>query len=164
MLRSAAHRLGLGAEEAEEVAQQTLVKVFDGIRQGQFRGGKGKFRNWMFAIARNVSIDILRRRRDGHHGDATPSQVPDEKRCTAVFTEEWTRSLLRQAFETLRDSSRFDPRSLRAFELLVLHSVPIGEVAAQCEMTEDQVYVAKSRVRAKFIELNEQLADAGGEG
>jgi DNA-directed RNA polymerase specialized sigma24 family protein len=60
----------------------------------------------------------------------------------------------------LRDESSVDDRTLLAFELVGLRGVPVSEAAAQCEMTTDQVYVAKSRVVKHMKRLVEQLTAA----
>jgi DNA-directed RNA polymerase specialized sigma24 family protein len=60
----------------------------------------------------------------------------------------------------LRSSSGVDERTINAFELVALRGVPATEVANQCQMTVDQVYVAKSRVTKKLRELVETLTKA----
>lgn len=46
---------------AEEVAQETFWRVWRHV--DGYEGSRGSFQNWMFGIARNLSIDLLRRRR-----------------------------------------------------------------------------------------------------
>lgn len=49
-----------GADDAEGVANETLVRVFRGI--GDFAGNAAQFRAWIFTIARHVLVDERRRR------------------------------------------------------------------------------------------------------
>jgi DNA-directed RNA polymerase specialized sigma24 family protein len=60
----------------------------------------------------------------------------------------------------LRDESEFDDRTLGAFELSSLRGVPVAETAAQCGMSLDQVYVARSRVTKRLRSLVEELTAA----
>lgn len=52
----------LGDEvEAEDAAQHVFMKVLNGLPTYELR--RGRFGGWVFAIARNLAVDILRRRR-----------------------------------------------------------------------------------------------------
>jgi RNA polymerase sigma factor (sigma-70 family) len=44
-------------EDAEDVVQDSFARAFDSIAEGRF---EGDFRRWLFVIARNRSIDLLR--------------------------------------------------------------------------------------------------------
>lgn len=46
---------------AEEVVQETFWRVWRNA--GSFRAGRGSFPGWLFGIARNLSIDLWRRRK-----------------------------------------------------------------------------------------------------
>lgn len=164
VLIGTATRLGMKPDEAEDVAQQTLLRAYEALRLGQFNGGKGKLRAWIVTIAHNAACDVLRRRRLGPQAGSADSALPDEARVSIVLSQEWNRSLLHRTMELIRTSSQFDARTIRAFELVVLHCVPVREAAAQCEMTEPQVYVARSRVRARFMQLFRELGAEAGAG
>jgi RNA polymerase sigma-70 factor, ECF subfamily len=47
---------------AEDLFQQTWIRVIEKVRQYDARRS---FDAWLFAVARNLAIDVLRRRRDG---------------------------------------------------------------------------------------------------
>lgn len=49
-----------GAEDAEDMANEVLVRVLRGVRR--FEGGRKQFRAWVFRIARNVLVDEHRYR------------------------------------------------------------------------------------------------------
>jgi len=64
---------------AEEAMQETFWRIWENA--ASFNRRRGSFSNWMFGIARNLSIDILRRRQkirmqslpDAHHERAESS-------------------------------------------------------------------------------------------
>ncbi len=58
LARPAILRLTVDADQVEEAAQATLVAVERGI--GSFEG-KARFRTWLFTVARNQAITVLRR-------------------------------------------------------------------------------------------------------
>ena len=62
------HRIyGLGlyylrnVDDAQEVTQDTFIRIYRGLRR--FRGDGDEFIAWMLSVARNCSIDRLRRQR-----------------------------------------------------------------------------------------------------
>jgi len=54
------YRLLGNASEADDVAQEVFVRVYQNIRK--FRPGAARFSTWLFQIARNAAIDHLRKR------------------------------------------------------------------------------------------------------
>jgi RNA polymerase sigma-70 factor (ECF subfamily) len=62
LLYSFSYRMTRHKESAEEVVQEVFVKVWKG--QGNFDVDKGKFSSWLLTIARNASIDLMRKRKE----------------------------------------------------------------------------------------------------
>ena len=56
---------------AEEVVQETFWRVW--LKGHSFRKHRGKFTTWLFGIARNLCIDLWRRRQ------ARPQTIPTTK-------------------------------------------------------------------------------------
>lgn len=52
-------RYGLDQQRAEDVIQETFLKVFRFL--GRFDPARGVFRSWCWGIAKNCAIDLLRR-------------------------------------------------------------------------------------------------------
>ncbi len=161
VIQSLARRFGLRDNEAQEVAQQTLAEFVGAYRAGRYERGKGRLSSWIMGIARNLILATLRER--AAH-DAAPlgevDAMADEAALRRVWGEERDRELLMRAVDTLRDDSSIEDRTLRAFELVALRGVPAAEAAAQCAMTPDQVYVARSRVTKRLRDVVARLTDA----
>ena len=68
---------------AEDLAQETFIKVLNGIRSYR---PEFKFSSWIFKIANNAAIDHLRRRElDTLSLDGSPhAQTPEEMQATAL--------------------------------------------------------------------------------
>ena len=58
-----ARRLVVVHEDAEDVVQETFIRAYDKI--GTFRGGAGELGAWLYRIATNTALTMLRRRRPG---------------------------------------------------------------------------------------------------
>ena len=72
---------------AEDLFQETWIRVLE--RGGQYNG-KSKFESWLFAIARNLMIDVSRRKKLasleelGDPDTETPYDPPDERSTSAL--------------------------------------------------------------------------------
>jgi len=69
-------RLGADEAAAEELAQETMLTVWR--RATTFDPSKSSVSTWMFTIARNRRIDILRKERRPEFDPEDPMLVPDE--------------------------------------------------------------------------------------
>jgi RNA polymerase sigma-70 factor (ECF subfamily) len=56
-------------EYAEDLAQETWIRV---LQRGSQYNGRQRFDPWLFAIARNLAIDYLRKKRKGVQTDSLP--------------------------------------------------------------------------------------------
>lgn len=160
-----ARRLGATSAEAEEVAQQTLAEFVQAYRLGRYDRGKGRLSSWILGIARNTTLGVLRKRRregggGGVDGQEVASGITDDDALRAAWTDERDRVILLRALGVLRDESSIDDRTLTAFELVALRGVPAAEVGAQCGMSVDQVYVARSRVTKSLREEVLRMTEA----
>jgi len=56
------YRYVLNSQEAEDITQDVFIKVWRHLKK-RFDPKKGKFKTWIFAIAKNASIDVLKRKK-----------------------------------------------------------------------------------------------------
>lgn len=157
-----ARSLGLQETDAEDVAQQTLAAFSVDLKAGKYVRGRGRLRAWMLGIARHRVIDAQRAqmRRKQWRGDSMLVEAADEQQITGVWEDAQRAVIAERAIELLRTRTRLSPSTLMVFELAILRNVPTAEVARQCNMSESEVYVAKSRAAAKLRELVDELREA----
>jgi len=166
-----ARRLGLRESEADEVGQQTLSEFVKAYREGRYDRTKGRLSSWILGIAHHTTLKVMRgSRRAGGAGvggstwlDEVPSGEethPPHEQLRSIWTDERDRCILERALGVLRDESAVDDRTLLAFELVGLRGVPAAQVAEQCGMSVDQVYVAKNRVTKRLRGLVAELTEA----
>jgi len=150
-------RLGLGADEAEDVAQQTLLTFSTSYRAGRYELGKGRLRSWLFGIARNELLQFRRRgRRDvqapeSRGGDGLFDQIAAREDLEAVWEQEWRKAVLGACLEQVR--REVQPQSYEAFDLFALQGRPAVEVAARLGVTPNAVFLAKRRILHRVREL-----------
>jgi RNA polymerase sigma-70 factor (ECF subfamily) len=82
------YRLTGSSQAAEDIVQDVFVKVAEGIRE---LAHPGAFRTWVFRIARNEALMLLRKRRNGQEVDgdsvwdeATPLSILISTEATQV--------------------------------------------------------------------------------
>jgi len=140
-------------QDAEDVMQETFIKAFNHIEAFE---GRSKISTWLFRIATNEALMLLRKRRDGitdidegiqtDDGDLMPVQIVDwcclpEKE---LMSEE-TRKILQKAAMKLSDSNR------AAF---LLRSTQ--DAAESLGISESALKVRLMRAR---MQLREELSD-----
>lgn len=76
-LHAFTHRMTRNADDAEDLTQETFLRVWKNARSWQ--PGRVKFTTWLYRIARNLCVDAHRRRRDTEDVDvdSLPSDAPN---------------------------------------------------------------------------------------
>ncbi len=75
LLRFAGTILGAGAPEAEEVAQEALIRLW---RQADTWRPEGRISTWLHRVTYRLCIDVLRRRRPDVEIDLVEDEIADE--------------------------------------------------------------------------------------
>jgi len=151
--RSLCHRYG-GSAQAEDVAQETLLKILSSLDTFQ---GRSKFTTWAMSIAIRIGISQLRRHyyrdislnqyaRDGDFTIDVPAVEQD-----APETQE-SRTKLFQMLQKLIDESLSEKQRLAIRG--TLQGLPIEEIAYRLNSNRNAVYKlihdARLRLRKEF--------------
>lgn len=160
ILAAFARRLGFVGEDAAELAQQTLAEFARAYAQGRYQRGRGRLSSWLIGIASNGGSGLRRR---AARGPANTSDEllddawADQRRVQDAWDRERERAIVVEAMTILRDTSRVQAETLRAFEMFAIRGVPAEEVAAQCGISVDAVYVVKNRLAGRLREIVQEL-------
>lgn len=166
VILAAARRLGLDQADAADVAQDTILQSIRDYQAGRYDRSRGRLSSWIVTIAHNRITDALRKRqvRQGDTGGTALLQLPAASQVADTWDETMRESIFQRALDLVRDEGRLGERTLRAFEMFALRGVPAEAVAVECEMTTDQVYVAKNRAARRLREMVERLSAAYEDG
>lgn len=149
-----ARNLGLSAEESADIAQETIARFVEQYREGRYDRERGRLGAWLVGIARYRILDVRRAQgRRALRGESAMVDMDDEASLSSVWEAERRTRIIGIAMERLRAAGRTDPRTIEAFELLMVHGLTAAVVAEQLEMPVQSVYVAKSRIAARLQEL-----------
>ena len=138
----------LDAEGAQDAAQKTFVRVLQ--RCGSMRQTM-PFKPWLFAIARNVSVSMLRRQR--LRAALSVEALPD-----AADSPDRTVAEREQREATLRAVDRLPPPYRDVLVLHYLSGLTCAETAAALGLKTSAV---KMRLRRGVLRVREALAQAG---
>lgn len=154
-----ARRLGLGPEDAADAAQEALARFVKSYRAGRYDRDRGRLRSWLIGIAKNAVAEIKQRkaayRRE--RGLSAIDDMPDEAQLTRAWDVEFEQEILRQGVTELRRRTRTEPRTIQAFEMLVLEGLRPAEVAGRLDMTANDVYLAKHRCLKRLRAILEEV-------
>ncbi|MHC4403826.1 MAG: RNA polymerase sigma factor [Planctomycetota bacterium] len=163
-----ARRRGFQHADAVELCQEVFSAVASAIGRWQPDPARGRFRAWLFRIARNLMINWLarERRRTRGTGDTDVKDLLEQQPArgdedSALFDLEYKRQTFRWAAEQIR--GRFRRATWEAFWLSSVEGEPIDKVARQFGMTPGAVYIARSRVMARLRETIERLEREAGD-
>lgn len=147
-------RMGVPASEAEDLTQDVMLRVFCRGVLDRSDPARGRFRNLMCAVARNV-VRHYRERRAAHKRGAAEHSLqaldldPVAPATEPDFDREWVQHLLARALERLRaHHPQYHAALAAAFE----DDGPRDRLAARLNLTPQQLKNALHRGRQKLIQ------------
>lgn len=148
-------RLGLDDDDAAETAQSALTQFVQAFQGGKYDRERGRLRAWLLGILKHRIADLGRKRmqRRERRGESAIVDVPDDERLSDVWDAERRRCMLNHAIAELRNTSKLNEKTLRAFELYAGQGRPVLDVAEILGITAHDVYVAKNRVAERLREI-----------
>ncbi|MDQ3388784.1 MAG: sigma-70 family RNA polymerase sigma factor [Gemmatimonadota bacterium] len=159
---SLVYRMVRDREQAEDLAQETFVKVFNNIERFD---PKYKFSSWIFKIATNLTIDVLRRKEpvtvsiDGSRHASSNEEV-EATRIQVVSDEENPEELLeaRELGEEIeRAIGELRPEYRTAILLRHVEGRPYEEIAEIMAVPLGTVKTYIHRARGELRETLEHL-------
>lgn len=155
---------GLQNPDADDLAQQVLFSVARRVPDWEADPQRAKFRTWLGRVVRNAALNALSRRKpDRAAGGTTALTLINGKAASdcddaELLELEWRRQAFRWIADQIRDE--FQPQTWEAFWLTAVDGLSAAEAAKQTGKSIGAVYVARSRIMARF---QEQVRTLSGE-
>lgn len=150
-------RLGLSDADADDATQEVLLVAHKSLQEGVYDPAKGRFRNWLYGIARKRALATLRARArrtrmqspaarsGGDLVDVLEDKQGDEA-AREVWEREWRYALLDEALRHVQSTA--GDKEYKAFALHAIEHRSVEEVAQLLDISPSSVYVYKGRVLA----------------
>ncbi|MEL6365461.1 MAG: sigma-70 family RNA polymerase sigma factor [Pseudomonadota bacterium] len=142
-------RLGADESQAEDLAQEALLKVWR--KSGLYAPEKSAASTWIFAIARNLRIDALRKEIRPEFDPSDPAHAPEPETPADEALDRARRDeRVREAFRTLPGPQE------EVVKMYFFEDEPHSAIAEKLGLPLGTV---KSRLRLAFSKVREQLGD-----
>lgn len=160
-----ARRCGIQEADAADLVQEVMSEVSKSIARFEYDPQQGKFRSWLYKIAKRTAGHVRRRqqRQPKGTGDTAThnrlNELPDTRFEDEQFwDDQYQRQLLEWAADRIRDN--FQPATWQAFWLTAVEGLSAQEVAQQLGINVGSVYVAKNRVTKRLAEKVREIDDS----
>jgi RNA polymerase sigma factor (sigma-70 family) len=163
---------GLQDADAMDLCQDVFRAVAAAIERWDPDPAKGRFRAWLFRIARNLLVNFLVAQRRQPRGTGSTSvqelleaQPAGDAEAEAEFAAEFRHRAFRWAADQVKNE--FATSTWSAFWQTGVENKPVTDVAENLGLSAGAVYIARSRVLARLRERVAQLTidtglDSGG--
>lgn len=144
-----ARKIGLSHDQAADLVQDVCLTLMQKLPEFQY-DSNGTFRGWLRTIAINKGRDQLRKRardpRPDENGDVAAADSFDDLHF--LEEAEYREHLVRRAMELMR--SEFQPKTWQAAWEHTVNDRSAADVAAELGISENAVFLAKSRVMKRL--------------
>ena len=151
-----ARRRGLQDADAREIAQNVFLSVAKAVERWHPDKQQGKFRAWLFCIARNQLINYVAKH-SKQRGSGNTSQIrllrelPEASPEIDEITRDYRKEMFRLAAVQAREA--FQESTWTAFWKVAVLGCDVKQVAQELKLSATAVYIARSRVTAKIREI-----------
>ena len=158
-----ARRKGLQDSDSADLSQSVLHEVAQSIDRFDYDPSLGRFRNWLFVIARH-KLSRHYRAAEKHPEATGDTATLDLLRETAgqdesdEWEEEYRRHLVAWASDQIR--SEFNEKTWTAFCRTAIDGEKPADVARDLQMKTGSVYMAKNRILKKLREIIATVDDS----
>lgn len=155
-------QVGIHHDDAMDLRQEVLLKLWNKLPESPYASSKGKFRTWLYQVIKNAAFNYSNARRseksriaDYFTQDESPCR--GNERLELLMDEEWKTYITNRAMAEIRH--HFSPRSIEIFELS-LKGAETHTLARQFELKENSIRRIKNRVKDRLIiEISELRKD-----
>lgn len=140
-----------------DIVQNVLAVVVAKLPTFHYNQRPGAFRAWLKSILINVHREHFRARMPAASADALAKLESQQSDLAVLFEEEHRAHLVRCLVELA--TQRFPAETMSMFRQVVLEGKPTAEVARLNRVSDNVVYLAKSRVLSWLRDEGKWLID-----
>ena len=146
-IKSLLIKSGADHAQAEDIMHDTMLNVWQKI--DLYNSDKGSFSSWVFTIARNNRIDLLRKKSSQPYTDITEIEIiSDTKDGQTIIEEDSVRKNLSNAIDSLPEKQK------EIIQLSYINDMTQEEISKYLSIP---VGTVKSRMRLAYQKMKDNL-------
>ena len=168
LIYNVARRAGLSEADAQDIVQETILKIHKSLDRFEYNRKRGTFKGWLRTVTRSRLNDFFKkqqRRPALNHpleeaaGELQNLEDPEGPEIEKIWDEEWNRNLIQAALSRTKKLS--SPKQFQIFKCHYIDEWTVRETCRTLGVNAAQVYMAKQRVGKIFQESVEALEKQG---
>ena len=166
LIYNVARRAGLSEADAQDIVQETILKVHNSLDRFEYNRKRGTFKGWLRTVTRSRLNDFFKKQQRRPAFNKPLEEAADELQnledpegpdIEKIWDEEWNRNLIQAALSRTKKLS--SPKQFQIFKCHYIDEWTVRETCRTLGVNAAQVYMAKQRVGKIFREAVETLQE-----
>jgi len=166
LIYNVARRAGLSEADAQDIVQETILKVHNSLDRFEYNRKRGTFKGWLRTVTRSRLNDFFKKQQRRPALNQPLEEAADELQnledpggpeIEKIWDEEWNRNLIQAALSRTKKLS--SPKQFQIFKCYCIDEWTVGEIGRSLNVNAAQVYMAKQRVGKIFREEMERAQE-----
>ncbi|MCM8537521.1 MAG: sigma-70 family RNA polymerase sigma factor [Lentisphaeraceae bacterium] len=148
-------KLGVSESQSGDLRQDLLLKLWKDIGKFDADRKNSNFRGWLSVVIRHEVYHFYKKnKRENEALENLPLESKSESEVDKLIEEEWKAYVTSLAVQKIK--SHFDGNAMEIFKMTMVGK-NATDIAEKLSMTENSVYVIRSRVKSRFQSEVRQL-------
>ena len=166
LIYNVARRAGLSEADAQDIVQETILKVHNSLDRFEYNRKRGTFKGWLRTVTRSRLNDFFKKQQrrpalnqplEEAAEELQNLEDPEGPEIEKIWDEEWNRNLIQAALSRTKKLS--SPKQFQIFKCHYIDEWTVRETCRTLGVNAAQVYMAKQRVGKIFREAVETLQE-----
>ena len=166
LIYNVARRAGLSEADAQDIVQETILKVHNSLDRFEYNRKRGTFKGWLRTVTRSRLNDFFKKQQrrpalnqplEEAADELQNLEDPEGQEIEKIWDEEWNRNLIQAALSRTKKLS--SPKQFQIFKCHYIDEWTVRETCRTLGVNAAQVYMAKQRVGKIFREAVETLQE-----
>lgn len=148
------------AADADDLVQETMMRLVPALREGRFDPSKGRFRTFLAVTVRRLMIDRLRALSVRPSGASVPidevDPVAETPSSSALLDMKWRLARHHAAVERVFSRSALSAQSREVYLLSEVEGLPDREISARLGLACNAIRRIRSRVKKMIAALEDE--------
>lgn len=170
LIFNVARRAGLSEADAQDIVQETIVKVHKSLDRFQYDRNRGSFKGWLHSVTRSRLAEHFKKQQKrlplnqpfNDTTDEPTADISDPKglELERIWDEEWHKNLIDSSLTRIKRI--VSPKQFQIFKCYCIDEWTVTEICKALNVNSAQVYMAKQRVGKLFKQELELVRSKDG--